>query len=328
MKKIGIIITALLLGLSGVAMAQQDYWRREEQRRHDRELREQRQRHEQQMREMRQQFDRQQQQNREHWQRQREQQRRQEYQQRSSPRPHYPQSTKSSNYDYKITDNTVEKFLSDPNTLSRLKNDPKLRETLNELLTPQQQEMVRKRLSEANPATAADSAAKRKPLSGKLIIRQGTTTIKGYAYCNNQLDSVIIPHGVVTIENGAFSKNRLTHVVIPSSVTRIGSSAFQQNRLTHITIPEGVTEIGDHAFAYNQITSIVIPASVTKIGGNLFGLNNLPGMPTSITIGSNVEIDRFFGIGIQEIPSFSEFYNRNGKKAGTYVYANGVWSML
>jgi len=67
------------------------------------------------------------------------------------------------------------------------------------------------------------------------------------------------------------------------------------------------------------LTSIVIPTSVKSIGTFAFQYEVI-----SITIGANV------ALGDGEYPSFhndfDEFYNKNGKKAGTYTYDGSKWS--
>jgi hypothetical protein len=93
-----------------------------------------------------------------------------------------------------------------------------------------------------------------------------------------------------------------------------------------VTIPPGVTDIGDCAFFGNKITSITIPASVTSIEERAFGKNKIK----SITIGANVKL------GVEDRSTiydrsafdhgFDDFYEKNGRKKGTYVYINENWS--
>jgi len=158
-----------------------------------------------------------------------------------------------------------------------------------------------------------------------------------------QIINVSIPDSVTKIGSGAFSLNLLTNIIIPDSVTYIGNHAFAYNRLTNLIIPDSVTHIGDGAFSTNQITSIsisnnirtvqkllfannslstiVIPDSVTLIDEMAFLRNPL----TSIVIGANVVIKTQV-----DYPTFANgfdnFYNTQGRKAGTYTYRNGQWS--
>jgi hypothetical protein len=127
---------------------------------------------------------------------------------------------------------------------------------------------------------------------------------------------------VTSIGDSAFSFSQLTSVTIPKSVTSIGDFAFSINELTSVTIPNSVTSIGVYAFFGNQLTSVTIPNSVTSIGDGAFsGGNQL----TSVTIGasvtlsdeiiSNFDIERKIWVG----SGFTDFYNNNGKAAGTYT---------
>ena len=122
-------------------------------------------------------------------------------------------------------------------------------------------------------------------------------------------------------------------VVIPAQVggvpvRAIGDDAFKYKGLTEVMIPAGVTSIGKRSFAENGLIEVTIPNSVTFIGHAAFCLNNI----TSITIDSNVTVEWTehepypFGLGY---PEFTDLYNTNGKKAGTYVYVDrdGEWNL-
>ncbi|MDR1617619.1 MAG: leucine-rich repeat domain-containing protein, partial [Treponema sp.] len=106
------------------------------------------------------------------------------------------------------------------------------------------------------------------------------------------------------------------NVVIPSKigrwpVTSIRRAAFGAKQLTGITIPNSVTYIGDEAFSGTDLVSVTIPNSVTYIGEGAFSATSL----SSVTIPAKVELSN------SSFPhAFDEFYKRNGKKAGTYVY--------
>jgi hypothetical protein len=111
----------------------------------------------------------------------------------------------------------------------------------------------------------------------------------------------------------------LTGVTIPKGVTIIEYMAFANNQLASVTIPDGVTTIGGYVFSDNQLTGITIPDNVTEITDYIFSGNQL----TGITIGSNVTIrNGHFG------NDFAEYYDSNGKQAGTYAFANGQWGAV
>ena len=101
-------------------------------------------------------------------------------------------------------------------------------------------------------------------------------------------------------------------------VVAIGWEAFSRKEIISITIPNSVTDISDLAFASNQLTSVTIPNSVITIGGGAFGDNQL----TSVTIGANVELDTW-----AFYDGFPDFYNAQGRRAGTYTLSNGSWSV-
>jgi len=184
-----------------------------------------------------------------------------------------------------------------------------------------------------------------------VIIPDSVTTIGNNAFAMNQLTSVIISSSVTSIGERAFDRNRLTSIIIPSSVTTIGERAFYDNQLTSVTIPNSITSIGRGTFYNNQLTSVTIPNSVTSIERSAFSSNLLASITipssvttigdsaffsnqlTSITIGANVEIHKdafstFDRRNRREDTGFVKFYERNGRKAGTYTYNSRRWSAV
>ena len=166
-------------------------------------------------------------------------------------------------------------------------------------------------LREAEPPKTAEKASSSVKISSAfdgIKEANGTITITGYKAVDHRwMKDVIIPEKVTEKEEDL-------------TVRAIGNNAFNaegrlsNEKLTSVTIPEGVTSIGEKAFASNKFTSITIPNSVTSIGKNAFERNKL----TSITIGADVSIDSWAFDG-----SFRNDYNRDGKKAGTYVLRAG-----
>jgi ribosomal protein L17 len=164
---------------------------------------------------------------------------------------------------------------------------------------------------------------------------EGGIEITGYT---ENINNIIIPstissNTVTAIGRSAYNKKNLTSVIIPNSVTSIGQTAFENNKLTSIIIPNSVKEIGYHAFLGNSITKISIPENVEMLkisfstsekvvdglltvaaivagGGLLAGLlsdSDEPAEPESFD------------------NKFTEYYNRTGKRAGTYIYQNDAW---
>jgi curli biogenesis system outer membrane secretion channel CsgG len=204
------------------------------------------------------------------------------------------------------------------------------------------------------PVTTIDHGVFREKGLHSVVIPDSVTSIGASAFESNQLTNVVIPDSVTSIGASAFERNHLTNVVIPDSVTSIGASAFENNLLTNVVIPDSVTSIGASVFMYNNLTNVVIPDSVTSIGVRAFERNQLtnvviPNSVTSIgasafednlltnlvipdsvtsiggaisdkfTIGANVS---FISPGSPKsaLRSFESYYNKNGKKAGTYSF--------
>ena len=141
---------------------------------------------------------------------------------------------------------------------------------------------------------------------------------------------------VIEIGENTFADIEIAAVTIPNGIRKIGAWSFSGNYISEFNIPKTVTEIGTGAFMSNRLGRITIPGSVRKIGYRAFCENPLE----SITIGKNVNLesigghDSVFGadwvyyafeLGLKT--EFDEFYKQNGRKAGTYILSDGVWSM-
>ena len=115
-------------------------------------------------------------------------------------------------------------------------------------------------------------------------------------------------------------------------VTVIGSGAFESGfakwavdiRTKSITIPATVIYIEREAFVGQKLTDIVIPDSVAYIGAMAFSGNHF----NSISIGGDVTFlrwppinDTTGGFGAD----FAAFYEKQGRKAGTYTYTERGW---
>ena len=141
--------------------------------------------------------------------------------------------------------------------------------------------------SSGNPLSRAHNLYLNDQLVTELVIPEGVTEIRPYAFCGyTSLESIDIPDSVTSIGKYAFyGCTNLTTETIPDSVTSIGEAAFESCiNLNSITIGSGVTSIGTNAFNYcTSLTSVTIPKSVTSIGsGAFFQCENL----TNITVDS------------------------------------------
>jgi|GEM_PF-2901666 len=156
--------------------------------------------------------------------------------------------------------------------------------------------------------------------------------IGNWAFADRRLTGVTIPDSVTFINVQAFYNNQLTSINIPDNVTRIGWGAFMGNQLTSISIGSKVTGIGNWAFENNHLASVTIPDSVTSIGHGAFRRNQL----ASVTVGANVSLGWHWFQGEMgehdgRSPSFPQgfdaFYQSQGRRAGTYTYSDGNWSV-
>ena len=125
----------------------------------------------------------------------------------------------------------------------------------------------------SNPLRYARNLYLNNALLTELIITDGVTSIKDYAFFNcTSLTSVKIFDEVTSIGDCAFAYcTELTSVAIPNGVISIGDSAFYWCcRLRSIELPESVTSIGNEAFSFSDLISIVIDDNVTSIGEGAF----------------------------------------------------------
>ena len=92
---------------------------------------------------------------------------------------------------------------------------------------------------------------------------------------------------------------------------------------TEIRIPMQIRRmtivgIREKAFIRKGFTSVSIPNSVILIESMAFSENEI----TNISIGTNVTChEDSFDYG------FVQFYNENGRRAGTYIYGDGLWTI-
>jgi hypothetical protein len=165
-------------------------------------------------------------------------------------------------------------------------------------------------------------------------------SIGSSAFTGKGLTKLTLPAGLKTVENSAFSDNRLTSVTIPNTVTGIANDTFSGNQISELTLPSRLVFLGGGAFADNRLESLVIPASLDQIPGSAFRGNpirmlDLGGAKTvvarafegsaveTVTVTAGANINAVSGLDV----SFINFYNSNGKKAGTYMRNGRIWTV-
>ena len=152
----------------------------------------------------------------------------------------------------------------------------------------------------SNPLSNANNLYMNGELVTELVIPDGVTEIKDYAFSGfSSLTSVTIPSSVTSIECYAFSgcsNLKDVHIsdlsawcnidFVNNPLSNAGNLYLNGELITDLVIPDGVTEIKDYAFSgFSSLTSVTIPNSVTSIGERVFsGCSGL----TSVTIGSGV----------------------------------------
>ena len=133
-----------------------------------------------------------------------------------------------------------------------------------------------------------------------LVIPDGVTTIKQYAFCIH-FRSVTLPPSVKEIGRGALFRHDsirkdiealyLSDIAawckVTGDIPRVKNHYLNGELLTDLVIPEGVTSISPYIFWLSEsITSVTIPNTVTEIGESAFyackNLNNVL-IPNSVT---------------------------------------------
>ncbi len=100
------------------------------------------------------------------------------------------------------------------------------------------------------------------------IIRIGSATMEGTAYCNNQNNwsDGLLYNGKHLIAAMDF----LTEVTLRNDTLTLSASIFESSSFTSITLPQSLRSIGDYAFCYSYIDSISIGKNVAYIGSHAF----------------------------------------------------------
>jgi hypothetical protein len=162
----------------------------------------------------------------------------------------------------------------------------------------------------------------------EIVIPDTVIYICDGAFSEKGLVSVTLPGSLSEIDDEAFKDNLLTDLIIPDSVTFIGERAFEGNNLANISLPDSLDSLSSYVFFNNNLSSVIIPDSITSIAPFAFASNPL----TSITIGEDVDLfsihlGGYLGKTNVFDNGFDDFYEANGRKAGTYIYSDWQWSL-
>jgi hypothetical protein len=148
---------------------------------------------------------------------------------------------------------------------------------------------------------------------------QPVTVIGPRAFAGKNLTSVTVPEGVDTIAFCAFAGNKLERINLPQSLLSIEYEAFAENALAEVALPENLASLAVRAFADNPLEKIAMNEKLTFIGKEAFAGTRL----SSITLADRRNLWASQGFEL----SFINYYNAFGRKAGTYVKAERVWTM-
>lgn len=163
------------------------------------------------------------------------------------------------------------------------------------------------------------------PSLAEITIPDWVTEIEGSGswsgtFENCGLTSVNLPAGLEKIGQNAFKNNDLTSVTLPAGLQTIGYGAFQDNNLTSVTLPAGLQTIGGAAFSGNQIHSVTIPRNDITVDSTVFDRDAI----TRITLPANVSRSDLRLFGFEN--TFLDFYEGQGRDAGTYEKNGPVWA--
>lgn len=107
-----------------------------------------------------------------------------------------------------------------------------------------------------------------------LVIPEGVTTIKAYAFINcKNISNIVFPNSLEIIEDNAFyGCENITSITLPHNLHKIGASAFRGcKNLQGVTIPQGVTHIGESAFeGCINLSAPILPPNLTFLGAGAF----------------------------------------------------------
>jgi len=106
----------------------------------------------------------------------------------------------------------------------------------------------------------------------KIVIPEGVTTVKPYAYTRINAEELVLPNSLKTIGTSAFSGFKIEAITLNEGLEQIGNSAFSGcTLLKELTISNSVKTIGTSAFySCVNLETVKLPESITKIPKQAF----------------------------------------------------------
>ena len=124
-------------------------------------------------------------------------------------------------------------------------------------------------------------------LATEVVVPEGVTKIRSYAFQNCSMVSLTLPSSLRIIEEYAFyGAKQLKSLEIPVGVEVIGARAFDNcHALESMIIPDSVYSIGENAFRYcHALKELTIPGSVTELNALFSSCESLE----SVVLGDGV----------------------------------------
>lgn len=144
----------------------------------------------------------------------------------------------------------------------------------------------------------------------KVLLPEGLTLIRGYAFRGTSIDDIKLPSTLTSIGSYAFQSTLIKEIDIPDAVTELGESAFSGCYfLSKVHIPNNINTIPSYAFndnyvlssinLHNNLTSIEdyafsdcfslnarIPERITNIGDHAFNHTPIDSLKLPETLSS------------------------------------------
>ncbi|MCL2094442.1 MAG: leucine-rich repeat domain-containing protein [Treponema sp.] len=158
-------------------------------------------------------------------------------------------------------------------------------------------------------------------LISSLTIPSSVLYIGRGSFASNRIRTLSLSRGLEFIDDLAFAENQLRTLSIPDTVVSIGSWAFSDNHLTELVLEEGLTYIRYAAFERNDLRELRVPDSVVLIEETAFIDNPL----RLIQLGAAVTIGEYEGAFFTFPLGFTDYYNSQGRRAGTYSLRGTAW---